>query len=154
MAPGTGFRQAQRVHRRERVSDLANIVNTVTVHTIGDGVISTRQLLAVNTGSILRELIHTLLGLELVDQVGITVAPGAKLRDSRSFDLAQESAGPTHCQFGIILIAIPAMAIRTTESPVLMYICREGEDWCLQIALHRTMALNARVPGFQHTYRQ
>jgi hypothetical protein len=127
-------------------------VNAVTVHAIGDGVITGRHLLAMNTGSILGKLIHTLLGLELVDQVGITVAPGTKLGDSRSLDFAQEPASAAHGQFRIILITIPTMAIRTTESPVLMHIRRECQGGCLQITFHRAVALHTRILGFQHSH--
>jgi hypothetical protein len=122
----------------------------VTVHAIGGSSITGRHPLSMHAGLIKGELIHTLLGLELMDQVSITVTTGTELGHSRARNFPQESAGSAHGRFGVVQIPISTMTIGTAKPSLLVDVDAESLPRDLKVTFKCRVTGNTGIVGFRH----
>src|SRR5271166_757435 len=101
---------------RKRIFRLANIMHAVAIDAISDLRIAAGKTLAMYAGAVLRQLIHSLPRLILLHQTGVAMAMRAAFRHGGARNLPYESASLVHGRLRIHFVAIPAMAIRATET--------------------------------------
>jgi hypothetical protein len=132
---------------RLSISDFENPVRAVTVRAGSHGTVALGETLAMNAGQVLRQLIHSLLRLELVHQSGVAVAPGTRAGNRRAGDFAHKPFRPAHGQRGIFLCGITTMTGGATEADPRVYVAGEFQSGLCQRAVQGGMTLAAGVPA-------
>jgi hypothetical protein len=131
------------MHRRERIFDISDIVDAVTIDAVGNGLISGREPFSMDTGQVLSQLVYALLRLESMHQAGVTMTAGTKFRHCLPSNLAQKSSRSIHRSFRIVCVAVPSVTIGATEAHMPVNIVGIGQRRRFQIVFKSRMTLNA-----------
>ena len=144
MAACTRFRYMRRVNRGTRIRGRKDVVHAMAVNADGHFGISLLQLLAVHAGEVLALLISPKARVELSHVIRIGVATTAKGRNLRLGWSAPKALGRTHRVHGII-VAVPAMTIRATETGLVVNITGKQLRGLAVLTGKLRMAGHARV---------
>lgn len=125
----------------KRVFDRARIVDAMAIHALGCTLAPGGQQLAMDTGLVFGELIHTRLRLVFAHEIGVTVTSPAEFRDPLARDPDLETAARIHRYVLVSFIRIAAVTIGATDRLGKMDVVGELQTH----PLHDTMTIKAGI---------
>jgi len=145
VAGRAGFRHVERIDRRERIVDLAHAVSSMTGDAGGYLCIACPKALTVNAGEIFSFLVDAKRRVELLHELGITVAPPAEPGHIPGTRAGDKAFARAHGLGGIIAGRIAAVTIGARKSPCAMNIGAHLGHWFEQGAFEGSVTVPARI---------
>src|ERR1019366_8006011 len=147
MAVRAGLGDAQRMDRRRRILDGADVVHAVAIDAGGDGGVAGGETFSVDAGLVELELVHAFARGVLAHIVRAAVAGGAELRNGGARGLSLEALLLIHGDIGIVAGRVATVAIGATEAVGDVYVVLDEGGGALGGVIDRGVAGHAGIRG-------